>query len=134
MGARASFSISSMVGGYHKYKDVWVATVGERLLCRREDNNLHDLFSVAVIKNDYVVGHVPKKISTTCSLFLRHRGNIMCIFLYGFLFLHSAASITLATSLFASLMAAGGTIAERSPFGSGNFLTGFKKRYSDICK
>ena len=79
MGACASFSISSMVRGYHKYKDVWVAPIGEWLLCRREDNNLHDLFSVAVIKNDYVVGHVPKKISTTCSLFLRHGGNIMCI-------------------------------------------------------
>ena len=79
MGARASLSISSMVRRYHKYKDVWVATVGEWLLCQREDNNLHDLFSVAVIKNDYVVGYVPKKISTTCSLFLCRGGNIMCI-------------------------------------------------------
>ena len=73
-----SFSIASMVRGYHKYKDIWVATEGEQLLCRRENDNIHDLFSVAVIKNDYVVGHVPKKISTTCSLFLRRGGTIMC--------------------------------------------------------
>ena len=42
--------------------DVLVATKGERLLCHREVDNLYDLF-IVVIKNDYVVGHVPKKIS-----------------------------------------------------------------------
>ena len=78
MCTRASFSISSVVRGYHKYKDIWVATEGEQLLCRKEDDNIHHLFSVAVIKNDYVVGHVPKKISTTCSLFLCCGGSIMC--------------------------------------------------------
>ena len=46
---RASFSISSMVRGYHKYKDIWVFTEGEQLLCRREKDNIHNLFSVAVI-------------------------------------------------------------------------------------
>ena len=69
MGAHASLSLSSMVRGYHKYKVVRVATLGERLLCQREDGNLHYLFSVAMVKNGYVVGHVPKKISTMCSLF-----------------------------------------------------------------
>ena len=54
-----------MVRGYHKYKDVLVATKGKRLLCHREVDNLYDLFIVVVIKNDYVVGHVPKKISTS---------------------------------------------------------------------
>ena len=47
------------------------------------------------------------------------------IFLYGFLFLPSVAFTATATSLFASLMADGGIIVERSPFRSGSFLTGF---------
>ena len=54
---------------YHKYKDIWVTTKGEQLLCQRENDNIHNPFTVAVIKNDYVVDHMPKKISTTCLLF-----------------------------------------------------------------
>ena len=42
--------------------------------CRRETHNFHDRFAVTVIK---VVGHVPTKISTICSLFLRS-GTITC--------------------------------------------------------
>ena len=75
----ASFLISSIVRGYHKYKNIWVATRGEQLLCQRENDNIHNLFNITVI---------------------------------------------MATSLFASLMADGGIIVERSPFWSGSFLTG----------
>ena len=46
-----------------------MTTKGEQLLCQRENDNIHNLFTVTVIKNDYVVGHMPKKISTTCLLF-----------------------------------------------------------------
>ena len=46
----------------------------EVLTCRRETDNLHDRFAVMVIK---VVGHVPTKISTISSLFLRS-GTITC--------------------------------------------------------
>jgi len=70
MGAHASLSLSSMVRGYHKYKVVRVATLGEWLLCQREDGNLHYLFSVAMVKNGYVVGHVPKKISRCICCFM----------------------------------------------------------------
>ena len=34
-------------GGYHVYKDIWDA-VGEEFLCKREDGNRVDSFSVAV--------------------------------------------------------------------------------------
>ena len=44
-------------------------------------------------------------------------------------FLPSVASTAMATSLFASLMADSGIIAERFPLGSGSFLTGLKKQY-----
>ena len=35
--------------------------VGEELLCGRENDNYHALFSVAVVKVDHIVTHVPKK-------------------------------------------------------------------------
>lgn len=65
-----------MIRNYHVYKEVWKATEGEILLCQRENNNYHDPFSVAVIKDGQIVGHVPKKISTVCSLFLRRGGTL----------------------------------------------------------
>ena len=51
-GARAStsYSIPSMVHGYHKYLyvwDVWDAAIGEILPCSNEDTNLHDPYAVA---------------------------------------------------------------------------------------
>ena len=73
-----SFSIASMVRGYHIYKDIWDALIGEELSCEREGANYADPFAVAIIKDDNVVGHVPRKISTVCSLFLRRGGSILC--------------------------------------------------------
>ena len=40
----------SCVRGYHVYKDVWTATIGEELVCRRERGNAHDIYVVAVWK------------------------------------------------------------------------------------
>ena len=37
-----------------------------------------DPYAVAIIKNDGIVGHVPRKMSAMCSLFLRKGGTIMC--------------------------------------------------------
>ena len=65
----ATFSLNSVVRGYHVYKDYWEAATGEILQCRKERTNIHDPFAVAVIKDDSVVGHVPQKISTVCSCF-----------------------------------------------------------------
>ncbi len=33
MTERASFSVEAMVRGYHAYKDIWMAVVGEELPC-----------------------------------------------------------------------------------------------------
>ena len=75
-----SFDVEAIVRGYHKYKDVWNAMIGERLHCEREAGNVHDLYNiiVAVVKSGVVVGHVPRKMSSVCSLFLRHGGVIHC--------------------------------------------------------
>ena len=39
-------------------------------------SNLHDPFAVKVLKTDKIVGHLPKRISSTCSIFLRKGGLI----------------------------------------------------------
>jgi len=60
------------------YKEIWSATFGEILICRCETDNYHDHFSVSVLKGTDTVGHVPKNISSICSLFLLRPGTIMC--------------------------------------------------------
>ena len=74
----ATFTVESCVRGYHIYKDIWDATIGEELQCARESNNSNDRYAVAVRKNNAVVGHVPRKISRVCALFLERNGAITC--------------------------------------------------------
>ena len=50
-----------MVRGYHVYKTIWDADIGEELHCQRETGNPRDPFAVAVIRGSVTVGHVPKK-------------------------------------------------------------------------
>ena len=47
------------------YQTVWLNPVlGEALTCARERGNVHDMFTVAVRKEDSTtVGHVPREIS-----------------------------------------------------------------------
>ena len=68
----------SCIRGYHVYKDVWTPTIDEVLPCRRETTNEYDPFAVMVEKSEAVVGHLPRKISSTCSLFLSKGGSISC--------------------------------------------------------
>ncbi len=61
-------------------KDIWDAMIGERLPCIREPANQIDRYAVAIKKSDgTIIGHLPKKISKLCSLFLRRGGLIECI-------------------------------------------------------
>ena len=53
------------------YHDILDALIGEALSCQRKADNYEDPFAVAVIKSGNIVGHVPRKNSTLCSLFLR---------------------------------------------------------------
>jgi hypothetical protein len=77
--ARSSFfEVEAMIRGYHEYKAIWEADVGKTLQCQRQTGNPHDAYAVAVLESGVVVGHVPKKISCVCSLFLRRRGAISC--------------------------------------------------------
>ena len=34
--ATMSFTVQSVIRGYHEYKDMWIAMIGEELSCKRE--------------------------------------------------------------------------------------------------
>ena len=73
-----SLTFEAMVRGYHVYKEIWLAAVGEELSYVRKVGHCHNLFVVAVVKSAVVVIHVPRKILSICSLFLRQGGTINC--------------------------------------------------------
>ena len=75
--AEEEYEVDSCVRGYHVYKSIWDATVGERLTCVRDPGNQIDRYAVAVNQESgTTVGHLPKKISKLYSLFLRRGGSI----------------------------------------------------------
>ena len=65
----------SCVKGYHIYKDVWAAVVGEGLVCRRE--KILTTYAVSVMKDSVIAGHFPRKILPIASLFLMKGGTIL---------------------------------------------------------
>ena len=72
------FTVDAMIREYQEYNQIWEAEDGEVLQCQRETGNRHDLYAVATVKNDVVVGHVPRIILSLCSIFIRHGGSITC--------------------------------------------------------
>ena len=63
------FSFNSYARGYHAYMKIWNPVDGEVLVCMRETDNLHDNYAVSIIRNSYVVVHVPLGLSKTFSNF-----------------------------------------------------------------
>ena len=57
----ATLEMETCVRGFHVYKAIWEATVGEELECGRERGNRVDLYAVAVVKDKAVVGHVLRR-------------------------------------------------------------------------
>ena len=70
------YGFFSCIRGFHIYKDVWEPIVGEELECKIEDNNEHDRHAVAVMKEDRVVGHIPREHSKVCKFFIKRGGCI----------------------------------------------------------
>ena len=68
----------SSVRGYHVYQAIWLAVIGEVLPCARERRNSTYRYAVAVVKDRQIIGHLPRKISKVCSLFIRRGGSIQC--------------------------------------------------------
>ena len=75
-----SFEAQSCIRGYHIYKAVWTPYIGETMPCSRELTNGHDPFAVKVSQlhgeDERIVGHLPRKISSICGIFLRKGGRI----------------------------------------------------------
>ena len=71
--------VESCICGYHVYKEMWIAVFGEELYAERELGNVVDRYVIAVKKDSgETVGHLPKKISRMCSMFIQEGGEIMC--------------------------------------------------------
>ena len=64
------YVINSYVRGHLVSKHFWTSTIREMFVYNGEPRNPTDMYAVAVMANSIVVGHVPRKISTACSLFL----------------------------------------------------------------
>ena len=74
-----TFVAESCIRGHHVYQREWTPILGEELQRQRESTNANDPYAVAVRKDDNVVGHVPRRISAACSLFIQKGGHIVCI-------------------------------------------------------
>ena len=72
------FEVSSVVRGYHVYKETWTPFLTEHLKCKREEGSHKDRYAVAVVRHDSVVGHIAQRISAACSLFIQKNGSIKC--------------------------------------------------------
>ena len=49
-----SFTVESVIRGYHIYEEVWSSVIGEVLVCRCNTRNCHDPFAVATCKGTTV--------------------------------------------------------------------------------
>ena len=76
-GEEMEFRMTSCVRGYHVYQRVWEAVIGENLECERETSNEKDRYAVVAKKAETIIGHLPKKISRICSLFLSRGGRVV---------------------------------------------------------
>ena len=72
--SKMELSRVSCIRGYHVYKGIWNAAIGEVLVCEREPHNVEDRYAIAVKKDETVIGHLPRNLSRVCSLFVR-RGS-----------------------------------------------------------
>ena len=73
------FIFDSCIRGYHLYKDLWNATLGETLACIKEWGNRNNAFTVAVQSDSNIVGHVHRHISCICMLFIHTGGLLNCL-------------------------------------------------------
>lgn len=78
MAETAGFEATELLSCVRGYCKIWTPYINNTLVCRRELGNLEDPYAVAVVKDDdIVVGHIPRKISMMCSMFLK-KGQIIC--------------------------------------------------------
>lgn len=72
MAFTRSHEFDSAVWGFHHYQSIWTPVICEELPCKQEAHNSHDLFTVAVMKDHMVVGHLPRKLLAIFWSFLQN--------------------------------------------------------------
>ena len=78
IGVISETTFSTCIRGYHVHQEEWTPVLDEMLSCYCEFANVHDPFAIKVMKAGSTVGHLPKKIISTCSLFIMKGGVILC--------------------------------------------------------
>ena len=48
----STFEYHSCIRGYHEYKSIWDASIGEVVTCNRETDNGHDDYAVSVVYHE----------------------------------------------------------------------------------
>ena len=64
--------------GYPVYEVVWKPTIGEKLQADQEVGNEAGKFAMKVVKNNKIVGHLPREYSQTLRNFIA-RGAKLCV-------------------------------------------------------
>ena len=59
------------VHGYHVYKQIWNATMGEKLMCVIDPSNSLDNYAIAVEKDRTIIGHLPRIVSRVSIVYSR---------------------------------------------------------------
>ena len=68
----------SVVRGFYVYKAIWNPVVNEELSTAQEPDNPEDRYAISVIKDEAVVGHVPRELSRISYYFIQRNGEILC--------------------------------------------------------
>ena len=72
------FQFKSFITGYYHYRNIWTPKIGEELNTSHEIDNIHDEFSVSIIKDDKtIVGHVPWQIAKQFTALLKSGGTVV---------------------------------------------------------
>ena len=66
MACRGEKEVTCRVRGYHVYKDIWAAAIGEELVCGREPTNMAGRYVVAVLKKLSCQGRSRKCVPCSC--------------------------------------------------------------------
>ena len=65
-----------VIRDYHIYKAIWAAANREELVCTREAVNVADRYTITVMNEETIDGHLPRKISKVSSVFLQRGASI----------------------------------------------------------
>ena len=113
-------TLSYSIRGY-VYRAIWSAALGEILQCERELDNVHDCYTVCVMRHGTIIGHIissTTNFSRMLTISQKRRAN----------FLQSYGILT----IFILIIAADGTANDSWPFGSGVPFISFKNQRMDI--